>query len=264
MIAPLEIASYELGGLRHQIGVRLYTSLQRWALTECDVLVRFTQSAVRALEEYYHLPLQAKSVAAVYVSREFDRAQASSGPVQYARPEPRELIWVGGLIKSKNVDFLLRAVARLARTDWILNICSDGPERPRLEALARTLAVADRTRFSGAVADIAAEYGRASMLLTGSVLEQYSLTLMEAYAFGVPCIGLRPDWKTVFNSNEDQIIEGETGFVVSNETEMADRIAYLLEHEAERQRMGERGHAFKQRSFSFEAYYAAMKALVVG
>jgi len=98
------------------------------------------------------------------------------------------------------------------------------------------------------------------MLLTGSVLEQYSLTLMEAYSFGVPCIGLRPDWKTVFNSNEDQIQEGKTGFVVRDEAEMADRIDYLLSHEEERREMGRRAYELKKESFSFEAFYSDIKS----
>lgn len=177
------------------------------------------------------------------------------------RPVPRELIWVGGLIRSKNVDFLLRAVARLVRTDWRLNICSEGPERQRLQAMAVSLGIDRRTRFAGAVTDIEAEYRRASILLTASVLEQYSLTLMEAYAFGVPCIGLRPDWNSVFNSNEDQIIDGKTGYVVKDEAEMAQRIDYLLAHEEERRAMGAAGQEFKRDSFSFEQFYQMMKSM---
>jgi glycosyltransferase involved in cell wall biosynthesis len=110
----------------------------------------------------------------------------------------------------------------------VLNICSDGPERANLEELARTLRIDGRTRFLGAVSGLSTLYGRAALLLTGSVLEQYSLTIMEAYAFGVPCVGLRPDWKTVFNSNEDQIVEGVTGHVVQDESDMARRIDELL------------------------------------
>jgi glycosyltransferase involved in cell wall biosynthesis len=146
----------------------------------------------------------------------------------------------------------------------VLNVCSDGPERPRLEALARALGIDVKTRFRGMVADLAAEYRKASVLLTGSVLEQYSLTLMEAYSFGVPCIGLKPDWKTVFNSNEDQIRDGETGFIVRDESEMADRVDYLLTHEDQRRRMGCNALRMKQQGFTFEAFYTVIKDLLTG
>ena len=263
MIAPLEISSYQLSGARHAIGVRLYRQLQRWALRDCDVVVRFTPSAVRALEEYYQLDLGAKALASVYVSREFESGGSDHGELPMSRPTPPELLWVGGLIKSKNVEFLLRALALIRHQPWILNICSDGPERRFLEKTALTLGIADRTRFRGRVDDLAAEYRRASVLLTASVLEQYSLTLMEAYSFAVPCIGLAPDWKTVFNSNEDQIRDGETGYVVRSEREMAARVEHLLVNEAERQRLARNAYEMKQR-FRFEDFYQSMQHAMVG
>jgi glycosyltransferase involved in cell wall biosynthesis len=254
MIAPIEIDSYDLGGFRAWAGIKLYARLQRWALKACERVVRFTPSAVRALEKYYRLDLSGKALVAVYVSREFETA-SDVGQVSFERPRPTELVWVGRLVKSKNVEFLLRAVARLRSSDWILNVCSDGPERASLEAAARSLGVAERTRFLGAVSDLAAVYRRASLLLTGSVLEQYSLTVMEAYAFGVPCIGLRPDWKTVFNSNEDQIVDGVTGYVVRDESEMAERVDTLIADDGARERMARAAYAMKQQGFSFESFY---------
>lgn len=261
MIAPIEIESYELGGLRGAAGPWLYARLQRWALTACHRVVRFTNAAVRALERYYRLDLAAKALVAVYVSRGFEAApSAAPGLPSFARPTPRELLWVGRLVKSKNVEFLLRAAARLRPAGWVLNVCSDGPERPALEALARTLGIADRVRFLGAVEDMTRVYQTASVLLTGSRLEQYSLTIMEAYAFGVPCIGLRPDWQTVFNSNEDQIVEGVTGYVVGSDGEMAARVESLLDDESGRQTMARAAYAMKQQGYSFESFYRTLSA----
>jgi glycosyltransferase involved in cell wall biosynthesis len=259
MIAPIEIASYELGGFRGAAGVRLYAHLQRWALNACDRVVRFTPSAVAALERYYHMDLSRKALVSVYVSREFEDAASGNEPV-IERPEPRELLWVGRLIKSKNVEFLLRAVTRLTSTNWILNVCSNGPERHALEALAGTLGLDDRVRFLGAVPDLPSVYRRAAMMLTASVLEQYSLTIMEGYSFGVPCIGLRPDWQRVFNSNEDQIDDGTTGYVVRDETEMAKRIDTLLTNEPLRQQFGRTAYRKKQQGFSFEAFFKDIRS----
>ena len=89
-------------------------------------------------------------------------------------------------------------------------------------------------------------------------LEQFSLTILEGYAFGVPCIGLRPDWKTTFNSNEDQILDGKTGFIVDNEREMANCIDALLTNDAARQQMGRQAYAFKQSQYRFESFYRAL------
>ena len=260
MIAPIEIESYELGGFRGAVGPWLYKRLQRWALVRCDLLVRFTQSAIRALEQYYALSLAGKALTAVYVSREFDSSPSAAAAISFERPRPAELLWVGRLVKSKNVAFLIRAAAMVQSSDWVLNICSDGPERAALEAQTRALDLTDRVRFLGAVSSLATVYESGSVLLTGSVLEQYSLTIMEAYAFGVPCIGLRPDWRTIFNSNEDQIVDGKTGFVVRDEQEMAASIDRLIGDEDLRQTMARHALEMKQQGFSFEAFYRNLVA----
>jgi glycosyltransferase involved in cell wall biosynthesis len=263
MIAPIEIESYKLGGLRSLGGVSLYKKLQRRALERCDRVVRFTESGLRALETYYGVDLQSRKLIAAYVSREFESGgPAESSPPPVERPSPRELLWVGRLVPSKNVAFLIRAVALLRSTDWVLVICSDGPERPMLEALSRELRVNDKVRFLGRVDDMAAQYLRASLLLTASVLEQYSLTILEGYAFAVPCIGLKPDWKTVFNGNEDQIADGVTGFLVTNEQEMARRVDQLLGDEPLRQQLAAEAYRRKQAELSFEDYYRSLQTAV--
>lgn len=260
MIAPIEIASYELGGLRGVAGVRLYTYLQRWALTNCDVVARFTPSAVTALERHFQLDLSAKALVSVYVSREFEDTGSDSEPPEFTRPCPKELLWVGRLVASKNVAFLLRAVAKLSSDGWVLNVCSNGPERASLEAQSRQLGVDNRVRFLGAVPDLPEVYRRASLLLTASVLEQYSLTIMEAYSFAVPCIGLRPNWTTIFNSNEDQIEDAVTGYLVDDEAQMAARIEALLGDEPMRQQFAAAAYRKKQQGFTFEAFYRSLRS----
>jgi len=264
MIAPIEIESYRMDALRSFLGVRLFRTLQRRALERCQRVVRFTESGLRALEHYYGMDLQNKKLVSVYLSREFDQpASASTDPPPFERPSPKELLWVGRLISSKNVAFLLRAASRLQSRDWVLTICNDGPQRASLEALSRELGIASRVNFAGHVQDLAAVYRRAAMLLTASVLEQYSLTVMEACAFGIPCVGLKPDGRTTFNANEDQIIDEVTGFIVRNEEEMARRIDQLLSDESLRQRMGREAYARKQSGFSFETYYREISEATV-
>ncbi|MCA9635151.1 MAG: glycosyltransferase, partial [Myxococcales bacterium] len=58
------------------------------------------------------------------------------------------VLFVGRLIRQKGVDDLLRAVAALGGAIPVA-IAGDGPERPRLERLARALGVP--ARFHGFV-----------------------------------------------------------------------------------------------------------------
>jgi glycosyltransferase involved in cell wall biosynthesis len=75
-------------------------------------------------------------------------------PPQRNEPRPPcSLLALGRLVPKKGCDVLLRACAALARegADFTLTIAGDGPERGRLERLARELALADRVRFAGFV-----------------------------------------------------------------------------------------------------------------
>jgi len=65
--------------------------------------------------------------------------------------ERKELVVVARLIPKKGIDLLIRAFARVdALSDWTLHILGGGDDRPRLEAIAAELQVADRVHFAGA------------------------------------------------------------------------------------------------------------------
>jgi glycosyltransferase involved in cell wall biosynthesis len=68
-------------------------------------------------------------------------------------PEPGaklELIFVGGLVPRKACDLALRAVAPLLRNDLArFTVVGDGPERNRLEQLAKDLGIENAVSFCG-------------------------------------------------------------------------------------------------------------------
>jgi len=70
------------------------------------------------------------------------------------RPEEKLLVTVSRLQRWKRVDRAIRALAELAaeRNDVRLVVVGDGPERPHLERLARSLGIAGRVVFVGSVA----------------------------------------------------------------------------------------------------------------
>ena len=61
---------------------------------------------------------------------------------------PVRLLAVGRLVPKKGFHVLIRALAAV-RTPVALSVVGDGPERPRLTALAQTLGVADRVTWHG-------------------------------------------------------------------------------------------------------------------
>jgi len=125
---------------------------------------------------------------------------------------PPRATYVGRLERYKRVDLLLRAGALLVDRFQNLEILiiGRGPERQRLEELARDLGLEGRTRFTGFIED-----RERDALLAGSRVcafpsekEGFGLTVIEANALGTPVVarnapGLR-----------DSIRHGTTGLLI--------------------------------------------------
>jgi len=102
--------------------------------------------------------------------------------------------YVGRLVPEKGVDLLTEAVA--GTNVGRLAIVGAGPERGRLEALARRLGLADRVTFEGVIPStrMAPFYKRLDALVLPSRsrpnwVEQFGRVLIEAMACGVPVVG---------------------------------------------------------------------------
>ena len=104
----------------------------------------------------------------------------------HVKGDQRLLLSVGLLIERKGHDLIVRALPALP--DCRLLIAGEGPERARLEALARELGVADRMTLLGRVphAELAAYYSAADALVLASSREGWANVLLEAMACGTP------------------------------------------------------------------------------
>lgn len=117
------------------------------------------------------------------------------------RPEARHLIHAASLVGVKDQTTLLRALAQIPGAT--LDVIGDGPERPRLTALAETLGVADRVRFLGAIPHLQtpAHYRRAALHVITSRHEGQGMVTVEAAACGVPtvstAVGIVPDYPDI-------------------------------------------------------------------
>jgi len=114
--------------------------------------------------------------------------------VRRPRPEgPLRVLFVGRLVRFKNVDRLLAALALAAErgTDLVATIAGDGPERHALEAQAARLGLSERVSFTGGlpfegVLDL---YERHDVLVLISEGEGWPKAIAEAMAFGLIAIG---------------------------------------------------------------------------
>ncbi|HYE03608.1 MAG TPA: glycosyltransferase family 4 protein [Phycisphaerales bacterium] len=107
----------------------------------------------------------------------------------------RRFLFVGRLVRLKNLPMLLEAFAPLAAADpeCRLDIVGDGPERAELEGRAARLGLGGRVGFHGALARAGVQrlLSEADVFVMCSLSEGVPVVLMEAMAAGVPVIAPR-------------------------------------------------------------------------
>ncbi len=147
----------------------------------------------------------------------------------------------GRLVYGKGVDLLIEAVAVLPGM-WRLVVAGSGPERARLEQLARELGVVDRVFFDGQIpsTQMPAYYDQLDVLVLPSRTqpnwkEQFGRVLVEAMACGVPVVGS--------DSGEIPNVIGEAGLVFpeNNAQILRNHLLHLQKQPELRRELSQRG-----------------------
>jgi glycosyltransferase involved in cell wall biosynthesis len=112
-------------------------------------------------------------------------------PTERAERTGFTLLTVGHLVAVKAQELIVAALPLLPGVRLV--VAGDGPNRAMLEQLARSLDVADRVEFLGAVpqAQLRGHYGAADALVLASSREGWANVLLEAMACGTPVVASR-------------------------------------------------------------------------
>ncbi len=140
---------------------------------------------------------------------------------------------------AKRIDLLLDAAALESGFDVV--IVSDGPDRVRLEEVARARGLDGRVRFEGRVSAerLAELYATCTAVFYAPVDEDFGMGPYEAFLSGKPVITT-----TDAGGPLDIVHDGKTGLVVAPEpAEIARAASWLREHEAEAEGLGRAGKA---------------------
>lgn len=122
------------------------------------------------------------------ISCGIDKSQYS--PDLTPRSENR-IVFVGRITAEKQIDVILRAVAKLdPALDVAFDIVGGGDQFAALEKLAGELGIGDRVTFFGRTSDeqLRATLSRASVFAIASIAELQSIATMEAMASGLPVV----------------------------------------------------------------------------
>ncbi len=121
---------------------------------------------------------------------------------------PRRAILVGTLYPLKRVDVAIRALTEGIDDAFELWLVGDGPERQRLQSLARTANVADRVSFLGMRRDLPELMPRAGVAWLLSEREGLPMVALEAMAAGIPLVA------SDVPGTRDLVRDGQNGLLV--------------------------------------------------
>jgi glycosyltransferase involved in cell wall biosynthesis len=166
-----------------------------------------------------------------------------------------ELIFLGALVPFKACDLALRAAATLLRGGLAhLTVAGDGPERSRLEQLAKSLGVEESVSFRGMLTHTEAmqQLRLADIMVYPSVREFGGAVVVEALAAGA--VPLVADF-----GGPGDTVRPDVGFKVSltNESEVVSQMeAFLVELARDRNlldRLREQGMTYARESLTWDA-----------
>lgn len=164
------------------------------------------------------------------------------------------LLTVGRLTlydRAKGVDCVLTALPAIVRRIGNIRyvVVGDGDNRPRLEAYAASLGVADRVTFVGTVAadELPDYYRLCDVFVMPSKKEGFGIVFLEALACGRPVIAAD------FGGARDPLLGGELGRLVppDDPDRLADAVVDVL---ADRSRPREDAEVLRQRMLDHFGY----------
>ena len=168
------------GAIRTAYRHRLYGFIFR----KYDRILTLTEAERQTLSRLYpDLALRFATTVNAYIS--------PAMMADYERGSPaatRTVLTLARMMPQKRLDLLLRAFAQVHCAGCRLVILGDGPERPALAQLARSLGIADRVDMPGFIEDVVPWLRKADLFVLTSDYEGLPAALLEALACNVPVV----------------------------------------------------------------------------
>jgi glycosyltransferase involved in cell wall biosynthesis len=220
---------------------------RRFSAAQCndvDALVVPSRAMLEVLNDY-GVQTRAEVIPTGIELGQFSQGDGPGFRARWGIPPGRPmLVHVGRLAFEKNVDFLIRMLARVKRQvpDVLLVVAGEGPARAGLERLVRTLGLEHNTLFVGYLnRDGALEgcYAAGSAFVFASRTETQGLVLLESMALGVPVVS------TAMMGTKEVLADGHGCLIAEDdEADFAAKCVRLLTDPALRDELGRQGRAY--------------------
>lgn len=203
------LCTYQSDPVRPRLFVPSYLALLRAFLARCSRIAVSSPPLLRSSKALCHVQERCSVIPLGVKTERFTRCGEINEAVSRIR-KPFGL-FVGRMVYYKGLDTLLRAIRSLP--DISLLLVGDGPLRPDLEKMARSLEISKRVHFLPHVDETAypSIFQGADFFVLPSAFpsEAFGLSMVEAMASGLSVISTELGTGTSYVN-----IHGETGLVV--------------------------------------------------
>lgn len=244
-------ASADIYVYPHQFKRNVYASLWKY----CDLHLAYTNYVANCIKKLGADPASIKILPLGLDVSKFpfqERVLDQNSPIK--------ILTVARLVPKKGLEYSIRAFAKVCQinpsTNLIYKIVGEGPERPQLEALIKSLGMGDRIFLLGSKnrKECSELYSDAHLYVIPSVTapdgnkEGQGVALQEAQATGLPVIA------TNHNGFPEGMLEGESGYLVPERDveALTEAINQLVNSPERWAQMGRVGRRFIESKYDIE------------
>ncbi len=159
---------------------------------------------------------------------------------EYNLQEENILLYVGRIIKFKNLEFILNALSLVKEKvpNFKMLFVGNGPDEEYFKKLTKNLNLTNNVIFTGVITDkkqLSSIYSIADLYVFPSIFDNDSLTIIEASLHKVPSIAIKD------TGSSERITNDVSGFITNNDvTEYANKIIELLSNKQKLKQVGEK------------------------
>lgn len=189
----------------------IYYPIERFLSRFCDYLVTINHEDYKRAQSFH--ALNVKYIPGVGVDVEkFKKINVDKNMYKASLGIPKDgvvMLSIGELIERKNHEVIIRAMAKLQKSNLYYIICGKGPLLEDLFELSKKLKLQDNVVFLGFREDIPELCNIADISAFPSKIEGLGLAGIEAMAAGTPLVASN------VHGILDYVIDGITGFACS-------------------------------------------------
>ncbi len=214
-------------------------------------IITISQSTKTDIINRLNYPKSKISVAYPGIDKKFQPGSKPQGLInQYKLKNKTTLLFLGGLKKRKNLNFLLKVFSQLKLQKTCLILAGTGPSLAQLKLKVNSLGIASQVHFPGFIPekDKLKYYQLADILLLPSLKEGFGMTVTEAAACSIPTVGAD------HFSIKEIIQSGKTGFLAqpNNLDDWNQKLTQLIKSKSLRQKMGQAAQKHVRQKFSWQ------------